>query len=250
MKPFLYVSEVVVFMGFYMLLSLILPVYTTQVSGVDEGDWASYNVISAWHSTIPGDTVPQDIMDVNQTEWRLDVNEVLGDEESVRVCVTMNYANETKREIHTGNLRTGSGNLSMWVVRKGLNMGDLVHIEKELQVNSTESLEFAGAVRQAVYAWFRQEEADGSVWKHDLFWDRETGVLCGEVISSVHTVDTYICTMAIRISIVETSLWEPSGDGFWLLVWGVIILVVVLAIGVLVWKGGKSSRRKTRGRSS
>jgi len=245
MRPFLYVFEVAVLMNFCLLFSLILPVYTANVLGVNEGDWASYRVISVWHSDIPEDTVPQSLTDINQTEWRLEVEKVLG-EENVSVSVTINYPNGTKkREVHTGNVRTGSGNLSMWIVRKNLIIGGLVYEEKELKVNATEPSEFAETVRQTVYAWFEQEEADGSIWKYALFWDRETGVLCGEIISTVRTVEPHISTAAIRMNIVETSLWEPSGDNSWPLVLGVIILILVLTISILVWKGGKSRRRKT-----
>jgi hypothetical protein len=248
MKSFLCMSDVAVLVNFYLLFSFIMPFYTTEVLGVNEGDWASYKVVSAWHSDIPDDTIPQHIIDINETEWRLEVEKVLG-EESVRLSVTINYSNGTKkREIHEGNLWTGSGNLSMWVVRKNLETGSLVHEEKELKVNATQSLESAGTVRQTVYAWFRQEEADGNTWSYALFWDRETGILCGEIISTVRTVETHISTVAVRINIVDTSLWEPSNDNFWFLVLGGIILVLALAISVFVWTRGKSRRRKTRKR--
>ena len=250
MKSFLCMSDVAVLVNFYLLFSLKMPVYTTEVLGVNEDDWASYRVVSVWHSDIPGDVVPQHLIDINQTEWRLEVEKVLG-EESVRVSVTIDYHNGTKkREICEGNLRTGSGNLSMWVVRKNLKSGGLVHEEKELEVNATQSLEFAGTVRQTVYAWFKQKEADGNIWSYSLFWDRETGVLCGEIISTIRTIEAHVSTAAIRMNIVDTSLWEPSSDHFGFLVLGGIILVLALAISVFVWKIGKSRSRKARKRSS
>lgn len=249
MKPFLCVSEVAVLMNFYLLFSLIMPVYTTDVLGVNEGDWASYEVVSAWHSDIPGDTVPQYAVDMNHTEWRLSVEEILG-VDRIRLNVTKYLRNGTQIEIYEGSVSRNSSDLKMWVVRKNLEYGDLVYDEEEVMVNDTQHREFVGAIRSTVYAWFRHLETDGSVSAYAVFWDRETGILCGMVFQYSRARDDKASIMRTRINIVETSLWEPSSDDFWFLGLGVIILVLVLAISVFVWKGGKSRRRKTRKRSS
>lgn len=249
MKLFLGESEVAVFMIFCLPVSFIMSVYATDVLGVNEGDWALYKVESVWHSNIPGDRVTQYLKDINQTEWRLQVVKVR--DESVRFSVTINYRNGTKKvEIHEGNVRTGSGNLSMWVVQKSLNKWDKVYEEKELTVNDTKSYPFAGATRQTIFARFTQKETDDSTGEYAIFWDRETGILCGEVVSTVRAVGDYVSMAVVRINIVETSLWEPSADNFWFLELVVIIIVLVLAITFFVQKHRKLKKRKPRKRST
>lgn len=249
MKPFLCVSEVAVLMTFCLLFSFVMPVYVAAVLGVNQGDWASYEVVSAWHSEIPGDTVPQYAVDMNHTEWRLLVKEILG-VDRIRLNVTKYLQNGTQIEIYEGSVSRNSSDLKMWVVRKDLEYGDPVYDEEEVMVNDTQRQEFAGAMRSTVYAWFRHLETDGSISAYAVSWDRETGILCGMVFQYSRVRDDKASIMRARIKVVETSLWEPSGDNFWFLVLGVIILILVLVISVFVWKGGESRRRKTRKRSS
>lgn len=238
-------SEVAVFMAFCLVISLLVPVFARDVLGVNESDWALYNVEASWHSEIPGDTIPQYLEDINYTEWRLQVKKVL-DTESVRLSVTKYYRNGTEMsvEIHEGNVRTGSGNLSTWIVRKNLEVYDLVYEEEDLTVNDTKSHEFAGAMRSTVYAWFVQDEGDNRTGRYGVFWDKETGILCGGVSITVRIVEDYLSMIVIRTNIDETSLWEPSGDNFWLLGIVVIIIVLVLAVAVFAQKRGKLKRRR------
>lgn len=249
MRLFLGKSEVAVFMAFCLLFSLVTSVYATDVLGVNEGDWASYEVVSAWNSEIPGDTVPQYAVDMNHTKWRLLVEEIL-DVDRIRLNVTKYLQNGTRIEIHEGSVSRNSSDLNMWVVRENLKYGDLVYDEEEIIVNDTKHQEFAGAMRPTVYAWFRHLETDEGLSAWGVFWDRETGILCGMVHQYSRVLDDKASIMRARIKIVETSLWEPSGDNFLFLGLGVMILVLVLAISVFVWKRGKSRRRKRRKRSS
>jgi hypothetical protein len=243
-------SEVAVFMVFCLIISLLVPVFARNVLGVNEGDWASYDVDSSWHSEIPGDTVPQYLENINHTEWRLQVVKVL-DTESVRFSLTKYYPNGTEMsvEIHEGNVRTGSGNLSTWIVQKNLELHELVYEGEDLTVNATESHLRAGATRSTVYAWFVQDEGGNTTGRYAVFWDKETGILCGGVSTTVRTVgDKYLSMIVIRTNIVETSLWEPSSYNFWLLGIVVIIIVLVLVVAVFAQRRGKSKRLKAHKR--
>jgi len=243
-------SEVAVIITFFLLFSPIMPVHATEVLGANQGDWALYEVVSTWNSTIANDTVPQYVVDVNQTTWKVQVEEILGTEE-IRVLVTKELKNGTQSETREGNVRTGSGNLGLWVVRKNLNVGDQLIQGEEVKVNKTGSYPFAGATRSTVYAWFNEEEDDGSLSGYAFFWDRETGFLCGEVFTSTRIVEEMGVSRAIiRLNMVETSLWEPSVDNVWFLVVAVIIVVLVLTIVFFVQRRRKLRRRKTRKRSS
>lgn len=245
-------SEVAVFMAFCLIISLLVPVFAKDVLGVNEGDWASYTIEASWHSEIPGDTVPQYLENINHTEWRLQVEKVFGTE-SVSLSLTKYYRNGTEMsvEIHEGNVRTGSGNLSTWIVPKNLEINELVYEGEDLTVNATGSHEFAGAMRSTVYVWFVQEEEAGgnTTGRYGIFWDKETGILCGGVSTTIRTVEEkYLSVIVIRTNIVETSLWEPSSYNFWLLGIVVIIIVLVLIVAVFVQRRGKSKRLKTHKR--
>lgn len=245
-------SEVAVLMAFCLIISLLVPVFARDVLGVNESDWASYTVEASWHSDVPGDTIPQSLEDINHTEWRLQVEKVL-DTESVRLSVTKYYRNGTEMsvEIYEGNVRTGSGNLSTWIVQKNLEIYEPVYEGEDLTVNATDSHEFAGARRLTVYAWFVQDEGGNRTGRYGVFWDKETGILCGGVSTTVRTVEEkYLSMIVIRTKIDETSLWEPSSYNFWFLGIVVIIIVLVLAVAVFAQKHGKLKRRKTRKRAT
>jgi hypothetical protein len=243
--------KVAVFMAFCLIISLLVPVSAEAVLGVNEGDWALYNIDSLWSSEIPGDTMPQYLADINNTQWKLQVKNIIGTE-SVSLSVTKYYRNGTVMsvEIYEGDVRTGSGNLSMWIIPKNLNVDDPVYVGKDLTVNATNSREFAGAARLTVYAWIVQEEEAGgnTTGRYAIWWDRETGIFCGGVSDTIRIVgDMYLSRTVIRTSIVETSLWEPSNEIFWFLGIGVIIIVLVLV--VVAQRSGKLKWRKTRKRS-
>jgi hypothetical protein len=243
-------SKVAVFMAFCFIISLLVPVFARDILGVNEGDWALYTVETLWSSEIPGDTVPQYLEDINHTQWRMQVESVL-DTENVRLSVTKYYRNGTEMsvEIYEGSVMTDSGNLSTWIIRKNLVVHEAVYEGKGITVNATESHEFAGAMRMTVYAGFVQPEgtSGNTTGRYGLFWDKETGIFCGGVSTTIHTMESkYLSMIVIRTNLVETSLWEPSNYIFLFLGIVVIIIVIVVVVAVFVWKRGKLSRRKTR----
>jgi hypothetical protein len=253
MRPFSK-FKVAVFMAFFLVILLLAPILARNVLGVKEDDWALYTVETLWSSEIPGDTVPQYLADINHTQWRMQVESVL-DTESVRLSVTKYYRNGTEMsvEIHEGSVTTDSGNLSTWIIRKNLEVHDALYVGKDITVNATELHEFAGATRSTVYAGFAQEEgtSGNTTGRYGLFWDRDTGIFCGGVSTTIRTVeDKYLSMIVIRTNIFETSLWEPSDYTSWFLGIAVIIIIIVVVVVVFAWKRGKSKQRKTRKRST
>jgi hypothetical protein len=215
--------------------------------GVDVDDWVVYSVETTWHSNVPGQTTPFYLKDINHTEWRIQIEDVLFPED-VRFSVTIDFPNGTRKvDMHEGNIRTGSGNLSLWVVQRNLDTLDLVYEDKELRVNTTDVKAFAGDQREVAYAWFSQEEGEPSLtWKYHLFWDRDTGILCGELVTTTQVDEEHVTTGAIRITMSETSLWQPTYDDSWLFI-GVGAAIAV-AIGAIALKISGRSRSKTRKR--
>lgn len=235
----------------FILVFLALPVHCQYILGVNKGDWALYDVQCGWHSEIPGEeSAPQYYKDINNTQWKLQVENVFNLVE-VRCSVAKPFNNGTeKTEIHSGNVRTGSGNLSLWIVSKDLEVGDWTDEKKTLNVNATSSLEAAGAVRLLFYARFEQVEPEGSIGYYGVFWDRETGILCGMAVSLIRTEQDKSSIALVNLKIAETNLWEPdSVSGFPNSVWFVGVVAVLLflvlggAIGVSIRKRTKIRRR-------
>jgi uncharacterized membrane protein (DUF485 family) len=239
--------EATVFMIFYLLAFLAMPAYAADVLGVKEGDWASYEVASAWDSTITNDTAPQYALDVNQTTWKIQVEEVISTEK-IKVLVIKELENGTNRRILEGNVRNGSGNLGLWVIRKNLNVGDFLLEGEGVKVNETEPHLFAGINRLTVYAWFNEEKV-GSITEYAFFWDRSTGILCGQIVSTLHIIDDeVVARTTIRLKIVNTNLWGSSVNNSWFLGLLAFIIVVVLAVIVFAWNRRKLRKRKDRKR--
>lgn len=239
--------EVTVFMTFYLLASLAMPAYAADILGVKEGDWALYEVASAWNSTITNATAPQYALDVNQTTWKIQVEEVIS-AEKIKVLVIKELKNGTNRQILEGNVRNGSGNVGLWVIRKNLDVGDSLLEGEGVKVNETEPHLFAGINRLTVYAWFNEENG-GSITEYAFFWDRSTGILCGQIVSSIHIIeDEVVARTTVRLKIVETNLWGSPADNSWFLGLLVFIIVVVLAVSVFAWNRRKLRKRKVRKR--
>ncbi len=223
----------------YVLVLHTTTVFSTiYVLGVDKGDWALYNIHTSWASTIPGETVPQYAKDMNNSQWKLNVEKVFSPQK-VRLSITKDFRNGTKRvEVCEGDVKTGFGNLSSWVISKGLELGDYVYEGKELNISYMESQEFAEATRQIVYARFKQVEPDDSIGEYHMFWDRETGILCGMSVARLLIVEDESSLTYIGMELVETSLWEPSvnsdTDDLWHIGFGIAILLIFVVMGASV----------------
>jgi len=213
LKSLLQKLAVRVFVFLLLSASVMTSACGASVFLVSSSDWASYKVDSTW-SSAGQQQPPADLVNVNQTVWRLQMQDV--SEGYVRLSVTKNLWNGTVIDVFQGSVWTGSGNLSLWLVGQNLGVGDPVYEGSELKVNSTLSQEFAGVNRPVVYAWFaRYEEGGALLREHSFFWDRETGIFCGS-LDTYKLIDGQGGVTAIsmtRSNIVETSLWAPE-EGF------------------------------------
>ncbi len=249
-------SIIVVITLLLFLAFSVINVFSNDFLGVDEGNWASYEVETSWQSWIPGDVVPQYYVDINQTAWVMQVIKVL-DQKSIRLNVTIHFRNHTTGvEVYEGSVSANSGYLKLWVVRSGLSERQKIYDEQKIVVNSTHSMLFAGAYRSVVYASFRQPESETGNSTHSVFWDKKTGVICDWLAQYRSYSDGNVSIAHVRISIVKTDLWEPQPDflsspEFWSVVIAVIIIVV--SMGGLFWfllKHRKSKRHVGRKRVS
>jgi hypothetical protein len=240
--------------AFFLLLLLFEPVVirvcNANILFLSLSDWASYSVESTWISASQGNP-PLDLVNVNETEWRLQMLDVSG--EDVRFSITKYLKNGTVADVYEGNIWMGSGNLSLWVVRRNLNVNDRVYENEELAVNMTQWLEFAGANRHVVYAQFQRYEADGTVFRqHGFFWDSETGVLCGS-LDSYKLLDAQGNVAAVamtRSNIEQTSLWVPErGFDFAAYAWwffGFAVIVSFVSVFVVFYRRMLRRRRLRR----
>jgi len=229
---------------------VVMPAHSVNVFLASSGDWASYMVDAAW-SSVSGQGAPMDLVNINQTVWRLQVVEV--SVQYLRLSVTKNLQNGTVVDDYEGSVWTGSGNLSMWFIRENLGVGDSVYEGQELKVNSTSSQDFAGATRSVVYAWFGQSEQQGTVFhEHAFFWDSETGVLCGDLDSYVYydSLGNVTARATTRSSIGATSLWTAAAGfdfgsySWWFL--GVAVAVLFMSVFVVFYRRMLKARRLRR----
>jgi hypothetical protein len=229
-------------------------IYPILVLGISKNDWGLYEVDSFWFSDDPAETPPSYFTNINHTEWRLEIEEVHS--ETVKFSLEKQFNNGSSlTEIHEGNVRTGEGNLSLWLIRGNLNAEDLLYTNQNLTVNSTGSYDFAGATRDGVYGWDPTYDEEARVIEaHGMFWDRETGILCGSIDEYIRYVDSNVSsTIFTRLNIVDTSLWEsqPSTSFFnsW---WFAVVIAIAVFIGVLIvsvafllWRKRKFKRHQT-----
>jgi hypothetical protein len=235
---------------FLMWLSISILFIASPVFSLNKNDWAVYNVKAYWFSNIPEETPPLDVLYINDTIWRLQVEDVV--DKRIRISIEKSLNNGTSVDFREGDFWSGEGNLSLWIVRENLNVGYSVYLNSELKVNKTGFYDFAGVSRDCAYGWFTQQM--GQVREeHAFFWDRATGILCGSVASYVYVRDSNTTRLTIYTSIIETNLWSSESDGsavfnnWW---FGVAVSVVILIVACVLFlrERRKVGRRRFVGR--
>lgn len=217
---------------------------------LNKNDWAVYSVKAYWFSNVSGESPSMDVLYLNNTIWRLQVVDIVG--ETIRIFIEKQLNNGTSVDVREGNFWNGEGNLSLWIVRKNLNVGYSVYLNSELKVNKTGFYDFAGANRDCAYGWFTRES--GQVREeHAFFWDRETGILCGSIASYFYVGDSNASNVSIYTNIVETNLWSSeSGGSYFFDSWwfGVATAFVILVFACVLFfrEKRKVKRRRIGGR--
>ncbi len=179
------------------------------------GDWVVYGEVDGFWN-IPGQETPQFIKDAIATNWiRTDVQKVAGD--NVTATQTWNFSNATAQRTVTlnGNVRTGDGNLTIFIISKGLVAGDPIN-EMSLAptINRTMTRNYVGVNREVDVLNYTatQSSSFGSFsLQFLLFWDQLTGVLLeSSFLETLSISPTGTFSGRAHILITETSLWQAS----------------------------------------
>ncbi len=142
---------------FSLLLILLVPSAVPRghavsyLPGVVKGDWAKYNVTSYWSTNLPGEPTPVPIKQLeNITSVETNVTSVSGEYVSVIELVT--FRNNTQPQVFDleGNVLTGVGNLTTFIIAGGLSPGDPIYSSPGAPTLNYTLVEwFAGQIRSA-----------------------------------------------------------------------------------------------------
>jgi len=234
----------------------IIPAFATIYTvGVKVGDWAKYTVIGGWSSINTSVAMPEFVKDARNTEW-IQINVTKVSYTSITILVTTQFRDGPKKStLNVGDIRTGSGNLSLQVIAANLNEGEkLSETEGALTINKTTIKPYAKAQREVNYA-YEKGYVPGEIGEessvYEFYWDKRSGIIMG--MSFVNAFESsYFKTIASMImEIRETNIWQPevsSGLGLeWIVAAGIIVAAIVLVTSLALKKeGGKKKRHQPK----
>lgn len=184
----------------------------TYAPGVGPGDRVLYGEVSgSWN--IPFQDRPQFVKDAMATNW-IRTNVLSVDGNNVTASQTWNFSNETGRRTVTltGNVQTGWGNLTIFIVSRGLNARNPIN-EMPLAptINKTISRNYLGVDRLvSVLNYTASRNVGYGIFFLQIlsFWDQITGVLLeSSFVEKISTI-TGTFTGSAHILITETNLWQ------------------------------------------
>jgi hypothetical protein len=234
-------SQIALVSFFLSFLTLSAPVLGAVTVGVHAGDWVQYG-------NITGSAKEKDF---NQTSsLKGTVQSVSGT--TVTLTAVTTYTNSsTKTETLTGDIATGSGNLSYVVIPSGLGQGDTFKLNETSQggstvtvtINATLTRSYAGVSRTVdkyTYGFSYSYLGVNYAFNITAYWDQATGVLVEIAFSDVisGSCSTYsICSNdSFGFSLTQTSLWGGgifggSSSSDLLLYGGIVVVVIVVGAG-------------------
>src|SRR5712664_2434961 len=196
------------------LLALVLATATPLLSpithaqsynpGVSVGQYVTFGQIGV---TFKGSgTPPSFISQLNQTRsLTVLVTAVNTSAKNVTATQTYLYKNgTTQSQVLAGNVASGYGNLSLWIIAGGLSAGDsLTQGGYGLGITETVAKPYAGAVRPVNVL-----VAKTSFYNLTAVWDQSTGFLLeiNEQVSQLYLGQTY----SIQAKVTTTNAWTSS----------------------------------------
>lgn len=196
----------------------LTPAYATEYRvGVTGGNWAKYVILSSWESTDPSVPMPQYVQDVENTSW-IQINVTKISYTTVTILVTTQFKNGSKKSnINIGDVKTGSGNLSLQVVAADLTEGEkLSEAQGALTINKTLVETYANAPRAVNYAYQEEstpvDETGTENGLHEFHWDKSSGIITGISIVRTFESEQYRTITKMGMKITETNIWQPEAS--------------------------------------
>ncbi|MEM2081771.1 MAG: hypothetical protein QXP44_06135 [Candidatus Bathyarchaeia archaeon] len=198
---------------------IILTYFETKsqvrVPGVSVGDTFTYDIIGFWNVSAVNSTIPQRILDMNQTAaFRVTITNVTGPMVTTRE--TWIFKNGTEyNSTSMINVETGYNTGGFWpIVAANLGKNDLLHPagQNKIAVNETVIRQYASGPRETNYFKLqytgRDEDYGYYTAEVDYYFDKATGMLV-----ELYDASNFISMGtqgAIWWKLKESSVWKVS----------------------------------------
>lgn len=258
-KLWLLFSLVGIIMQLY-FLSLLSPKTNAEQLALKNGDWAIYNVKTLINTNTSKEKIVEiygskfiDILNyyeaINNSKLKLVINEI-NSNGYIKFSVTRYFSNgTTERDTFWGNIMTGSGNLSMWLISPNLEVGDPIYISNITNVPDVKIIEkrqFAGAERETIFSVFHLPALAEFLAEYGIFWDRQTGILCKMGIITDYSMDNIKLETRMIVTIEETNLWSASSDSSLFLLTVIAVLLFATLLILLLLRKKRTKKRRWR----
>jgi len=238
-------------------MSLAPASATVYVTGVKVGNWAKYAIIGGWSAYNTTVTMPQFVTDAKNTEWiRINVTKV--SYTTVTLLVTTLFKDGSKRlSTNIGDVKTGSGNLSLQVVAAYLDQGEKVsESEGALTINKTTLKTYANALRNVNYAYKEEYAQKGEIGVEQVLyefrWDKTSGIIVGMSFVNLFESQDFKTIASTILEIKETNIWQPevsSGLSLeWIVVAASVVAIAITLVAFLAIRGMKRGNKRRRSR--
>lgn len=219
-----------------LLLSIIPSSLSAYTVGVREGDWIKYGQITAIWSGIG--TKPPQIVEWEQTDWKkIDIQNVVNT--NVTLTLTTHYKNGSPDRIErlSGNVTTGLGNLSLFIIPASLVKGYTIptptaQTEGPMIINDTVTRAYANVTRTINI--FNRTVTAGSLTVSQVthYWDQTTGVLLELTANSSGIASS----SHIGYKVTETNIFSrPTGlEAVLELILNNILYIISTVIAIIV----------------
>ena len=236
-----------------LLAILALPIMTvsapTYKVGVKVGDWAKYGMTGGWsfEPSTANLTEPQEVTNAKKVDWiEIRVLEVSGT--SVTIQATARYENKTeKTSTHSGDVRTGSGDLAYQVIAGSLSEGDKIfEAEEALEIQTTALSSYAGFQREINYGSFTIPVGEGTYRTFEFGWDKVTGIIAYTWMERRAMLEDYNSTALTIMTMAETNIFQTEASWDPGIMWIVVVGSTVILIAFAYVITGRKERKRKR----
>jgi hypothetical protein len=190
-----------------LLLSVAQSSFAAYTVGVKPGDWMKYNVTLSWTGTEP-DT--SDFGELGEAEYmKGEILSVDGTSVTAKMSMHMTNGSDVEQTL-VGNVATGSGNLTIFIIPSGMQEGDnfpgVMFGDEHLTITNTESKTYCGTSRTVNVYSLTAPPTSGFSASIAANWDQATGVLVGLSMQMSMTGQS----MDMKVLATETNMWSSG----------------------------------------
>jgi len=192
-----------------LLLSVVQSSFAAYTVGVKPGDWMKYRVTLSWTGTEP-DT--SDFGELGEAQYmKGEVLTIEGTSVTAKMSMHMKNGSDIEQTL-TGNVATGEGNLTIFIVPSGMQKNDAFpgmmfgDETTTLTITDTMSKTYCGTSRTVNVYSLSAPPTSGFTASISAYWDQATGVLT-ELSMKMTTPEQ---TMDMKVLATETNMWSSG----------------------------------------